>query len=717
MKTLITTFNSIVTLFLILAFTISAGNVFSQLSISTAGIDHIINFDNTVASVNNDSIKGTGFIPTPAAGQFDSDAWEVTGWSDGTLIFGGTRTSGDYARGVASAPVSTGGFYSFKISSNNYALGIQPGGSDWAPGTLTLRIQNNTVTTLSGLTVSYTIYVRNDQPRANSFNFLHSANNSNFTQINSLDYTSPAAAAGTEWIVVPRTTVITGLNVDPGAYYYLRWAGADAGGSGSRDEFALNDIIINATASGSIPNPVAFAAASVSPSVVELSWELNINADSVLIAFNTTNAFGTPSGPYAVGGNIPGGGTILYKGTGMATSHTGLTAEEVYYYKAWSKTATHVYSSGVTDSASTQSLEPTGHPTGITAVSNGPTNITVSWNDSDADHYLVKGSSVGYNSIVPPADGIAQGDSLLVKNVNEAVQSHQFTGLTPNTTYYFKVYPYNGTGEASNYKTDGSIPQASATTDELDLDLIISEVSDPLDSAKAKFVELYNFGTETIDFGTTPVYLCRQANGGSWASILLTGSITPGDTYLLAYTFSSTLADSLRFQNAYGFEPDLISNFISGNGNDGYFLYYGGNQSSGFLVDAFGVIGEDGEGTPWEYTDTKAVRKRAVTGPNLIWTASEWEISSGYALAKDMTPGYHNGDITWQGTVSSNWNVKGSNWNSPNGYIPDASCNVTIPNAANYPIVTEPSSCNQVLIQTGSTLSIQSSGSLKICGQ
>jgi hypothetical protein len=85
-------------------------------------------------------------------------------------------------------------------------------------------------------------------------------------------------------------------------------------------------------------------------------------------------------------------------------------------------------------------------------------------------------------------------------------------------------------------------------------------------------------------------------------------------------------------------------------------------------------------------------------------------------MIKDMTPGYHKGTLTWQGTTSTNWNIKGNNWSSPYGYIPDASCNVIIPNVINYPIVTESSACNQVQIQTGSTLSIQSTGSLLIVG-
>jgi hypothetical protein len=464
-----------------------------------------------------------------------------------------------------------------------------------------------------------------------------------------------------------------------------------------------------------LDDPENFNSTTISATQIDLNWELNASADSILIASNLSNSFGTPSGVYAVGATVEGGGTVIYKGKGIFASHTGLSANTVYYYKAWSKTSGHVYSAGISDSSSTQSLEPTDHPSGLIAVSNGPTHINVSWNDSDGDRYLVKGSSAGYGNIVAPIDGVAQADSLLVKNVDAAVQTHQFTSLIPSTTYYFKIYPYKGTGNASMYKTDGTVPQASATTGLLDIDLFISEVADPRDSTLAKFVEIYNSGTSAINFNTTPVYLCRQSNGGSMSSVRLTGSISPGSTHVTGYVLST--ADTLRFFRAFGFIPNQYSGYVSGNGNDGYFLYYGGPHTSGYLFDSYGVMNQDGTGKAWEYTDKKAIRKRSVLAPNTTWTAAEWVIPSAFSYAKDMTPGYHRGDNTWQGNVSSNWNAKGSNWNSPYGFIPDASSNVIIPNTAIDPIITEPSSCNQVMMQTGSSLSIQSSGSLQVLGQ
>ncbi len=108
--------------------------------------------------------------------------------------------------------------------------------------------------------------------------------------------------------------------------------------------------------------------------------------------------------------------------------------------------------------------EPENHVTGFTATANSGSSITVSWTDSDAANYLVKGSTVGYEDIVDPVDGTAEANALLVQNVGSTIQQHSFTGLDPNTPYYFKIFPYNGTGALANYKTDGVVPEATATT-------------------------------------------------------------------------------------------------------------------------------------------------------------------------------------------------------------------------------------------------------------
>ncbi len=223
--------------------------VLSQLSINATSTNYSIDFETTVTGVNNGTINGSGFNTTPAAGHLDGDAWATSGMSYGSKGFGASSTTGDHARGT-SVTSTTGGFYAFDIGSGDIVLGITPGGSDWTPGTLTLKISNNTGVTLSSLSITYDVCEYNSQPRSNSVNFSHSADNSSYTNIGALDYASTEAASGSPtWVSSTKTTTISGLTWADGSDYFVRWTGNDVSGSGSRDRFGLNDIIISATGS------------------------------------------------------------------------------------------------------------------------------------------------------------------------------------------------------------------------------------------------------------------------------------------------------------------------------------------------------------------------------------------------------------------------------------------------------------------------------------
>jgi len=58
-----------------------------------------------------DDFTASGFSPTPMIGQLCSNTFATSGWSDGSVAFGGTGTSGDFARGSTAGGVSSGGIY------------------------------------------------------------------------------------------------------------------------------------------------------------------------------------------------------------------------------------------------------------------------------------------------------------------------------------------------------------------------------------------------------------------------------------------------------------------------------------------------------------------------------------------------------------------------------------------------------------------------------
>ncbi|MEI6434467.1 MAG: hypothetical protein WCP32_06450 [Bacteroidota bacterium] len=103
------------------------------------------------------------------------------------------------------------------------------------------------------------------------------------------------------------------------------------------------------------PNqPSGLMAQAASTSEINLLWKKNANNNDVMVAFNTVNTFGIPSGNYVAGNTITGGGAVLYNGSATSFSHnTGLNPATTYYYRAWSLTATPTYSTGAAASATT----------------------------------------------------------------------------------------------------------------------------------------------------------------------------------------------------------------------------------------------------------------------------------------------------------------------------------------------------------------------------
>jgi hypothetical protein len=103
-----------------------------------------------------------------------------------------------------------------------------------------------------------------------------------------------------------------------------------------------------------IPLPPSNLQAIASSSTqINLSWMLNPDNDPVMLAFNTTNTFGTPSGNYANGAAITGGGTVIYQGSGTSFSHTVLNPDTKYYYALWSKDGAYYSAFPLVNSAKT----------------------------------------------------------------------------------------------------------------------------------------------------------------------------------------------------------------------------------------------------------------------------------------------------------------------------------------------------------------------------
>ena len=264
--------------------------------------------DTTLFSEDFDSFTGAGFAPAPAAGQLDSDVWRVTGVSDGDGVFGGTHTSGDFARGVDLDAATSGGVYAFGADP---FIGFQPTGSDFTPGTLTLVVTNTTGSTITDLDVAYDIVVYNDQARSNSLNLAYSTDDSAYTAVSAVDFLTGEAADGSPaYVVTPTATTISGLTWADNTPLYIQWQSADVSGSGSRDQFGVDDVTLSL---GDSTPQLLLSEIVVSPTVGEMIEIYNPGSSAVDLSnvYLTDATFAGGSAYYynlPTGSNAGGGG-------------------------------------------------------------------------------------------------------------------------------------------------------------------------------------------------------------------------------------------------------------------------------------------------------------------------------------------------------------------------------------------------------------------------
>jgi hypothetical protein len=156
--------------------------------------------------------------------------------------------------------------------------------------------------------------------------------------------------------------------------------------------------------------------------------------------------------------------------------------------------------------------------------------------------------------------------------------------------------------------------------------LLLSEVVDWGDDHQLGYVEIYN--AEPVAVRLAGWAIARYSNGSTTpAHVLLPDVVLPPEgTWVVG-----ELTGAGRFADAFGAEPDQFSGFISGNGDDVYALAFAEDDGTFVPKDVYGVIGVDGTGEPWEYTDTVATRDGTVLLPTATWDALEWTLSPARA--------------------------------------------------------------------------------------
>ncbi|HGY55315.1 MAG TPA: T9SS type A sorting domain-containing protein [Caldithrix abyssi] len=191
--------------------------------------------------------------------------------------------------------------------------------------------------------------------------------------------------------------------------------------------------------------------------------------------------------------------------------------------------------------------EPSNHATDFVADSVSFDKVYLSWTGATGTQlphkYLLLGKTGSATFPVvqdsfPIADDSDWSDGVAAVNVAhlDGKNTYAFTGLEQNTSYTFRIYPYTNSGADINYKTDGTIPEVSATTSEQNI-LAISELRMNFTNYQGNSVKVG--GTVTAVNSGYGFFI--QDAAAAWSGIYVydpdqAGNVAMGDSVLLTGT-------------------------------------------------------------------------------------------------------------------------------------------------------------------------------------
>ena len=346
-----------------------------------------------------------------------------------------------------------------------------------------------------------------------------------------------------------------------------------------------------------------------------ISWQRG-NGDGVVVGVGDNDSdYDVGGAPYADsnwswGDEIDGGWFCVYNGTGTSVTVSNLSPATTYWAKVWEYSGSGGTENYKTDdepfeSFTTVALEPTTQASGLSFTGVGETAMTVNWTGGNGASNLVvvrAGAAVSWTPTdgVPPAGvnanyglgtDLGSGNKLCYSGNGASVA---LTGLDPETTYYVKIFEYNGAGATVNYLTTGTPLSGSQAT------LTPTCVADAVNILqRATYYTAWGSGGGIFDNSGNTNELGQWANSGdkqsvAWRNFRTHGGgagnpreLQPGDRFRISvygYSPNGILGASLNDGAATGSWANRHSNtrgYIQcGNGSGDLYVTYGSGSTA-----------------------------------------------------------------------------------------------------------------------------------------
>ncbi|MFN4197867.1 MAG: T9SS type A sorting domain-containing protein [Flavobacterium sp.] len=463
MKTILRTQFKTFLLVFLMGFGIDA---FSQLSLP-AGTSYVENFNGI----------GSG-LPTGWTARTDAtNSNRGNGVTFATATNSWGDTGGAFKNLAASDGLASGSSVAVQAASSNRAFGVRQSGSFGDPGAaFELELANTIGRTAFNLQIRHEML--SVQTRSTTWSVQYSINSgSSWSTIGT--YTDP----GTFGSTLANYTFGTALD-DLSTQVLIRVVALSSStGTGSRDTYAIDDFVLS-WASASTPVII------ISDTFLPSFGSINVGNSSSIESFEvdasslTNNVTATASSGYEVSLN----NLDFFSSVELTQSGGSLIGQPVEVFVRFSPTAGGENNGTITlssDGALNQVVtvngtgvvvlpEPSNHAAAFTATATGFSSIDLSWTDATGatlpEGYLILANETG--SFTAPVDGVETTEDTDLSDGSAAVyvafgeEAYTFSGLNGETTYYFTLYPFTNSGSNIDFKTDGAIPQANATTDE-----------------------------------------------------------------------------------------------------------------------------------------------------------------------------------------------------------------------------------------------------------